>query len=276
MLYSHESFRMYAHAHPRLLLGQRCLSLIGYLHQNNLHFHFSPSRFFLLPQHLPSLENWLQMVNLKMDSKVPKATHLSNWKRHKDEREPALQPARKWQDERTHNKFPRATRRRPAKEERLASTGGLGSSTSRPQHLYHKSPQSSHGSFQSVGVRAVEKSHGLSQSAGLSYFTREQHRSLSISLKANARLWGQYLQNLTLSPPAERLFLNMLLPRSLYRLRIQSSFILRYYICSFFCQHQFKKYLFWVCKCCSLFFKATGFCECSAYIAFISLWMISI
>lgn len=72
MVYSHESFRMYAHAHPRLLLGQRCPSLIGYLHQNNLHFHFSPSRSFLPPQHLPSLENWLQMVNLKMDSKSPR------------------------------------------------------------------------------------------------------------------------------------------------------------------------------------------------------------
>lgn len=47
-----------------------------------------------------------------MESKVPKATHSSNWKRHKDEWEAALPPARKWRAERTHNKFPRATRQK--------------------------------------------------------------------------------------------------------------------------------------------------------------------
>lgn len=190
-----------------------------------------------------------------MESKVPKATHLSNWKRHKDKREAELPPARKWRDERTHNKFPRATRRlRLAKEERCGSVGGrgegtgLGSSTSRPQHLYHKSPQSSDGSFQSLGVSAMEKSHGLSASAGLSYFTRDS-TSLSLS-PSHSKLMLAFEDNifkisLSLFSCWEAIFEYVAAPIC-NRLRNQSSSVLQYWMWqgSFFCQQQFRKSLF--------------------------------
>lgn len=154
-----------------------------------------------------------------MESEVPKATHLSNWKRHEGRTggRVAARPemARR---ERTHNKFPRAPPQLPGKRREMGERGGLGSRTSRPQHLYHKSPQSSHGSFQSLGVSAMEKSHGLSARAGLSYFTRDStslppsHSKLKLAFEDNI---FKISLALSLSFLAERLFLNMLLPRSL-------------------------------------------------------------
>lgn len=45
------------------------------------------------------------------------------------------------------------------------------SATSSPQHLYHKSPQRVYGSLQRAGVGSIRRSHRLSGSMCLSYFT---------------------------------------------------------------------------------------------------------
>lgn len=127
----------------------------------------------------------------KWSPKSPRPLTCQTEKGTRTNRRPSCHPPGNGRDERTHNKFPHATRHRLAKEERCGSVGGLGSSTSRPQHLYHKSPQSSDGSFQSLGVSAMEKSHGLSASAGLSYFTRDStslspsHSKLMLAFENN-------------------------------------------------------------------------------------------
>lgn len=57
------------------------------------------------------------------------------------------------------------------REGEVAAAASWGSSTSSPQHLYHKSPQRVYGSLQWAGVGSIRKSHRLSGSMCLSYFT---------------------------------------------------------------------------------------------------------
>lgn len=180
-----------------------------------------------------------------MESKVPKATHLSNGKRHKDEREAALPPARKWQDERAHNKFPPATRREK-RDWRVRGDLDL-------QHLalsiyitsLHKAAMDHSSQLvlalwrKAMGCHKVQAFHILPEnSSALSL----SHSKLMLAFEDNI-----FKISLSLHQPRGYFWIRCCPAR--YRLRNQSSFILRYYICSFFCQQQFEKSLFWVWKC---------------------------
>lgn len=125
------------------------------------------------------------MVNLKIDWKVPKAACLVKLKRDKDKSVDLPPCPLSWcfrgrlaRGNITNS--PREAGEAMARQRRgMTREGGTGaaaaswasSATSSPQHLYHKSPERVYGSLQWAGVGSIRRSHRLSGSMCLSYFT---------------------------------------------------------------------------------------------------------